>query len=71
VDLRGLKTKYKLGLVFWSVVVLFVKLFFILFVEFNYLLDLGLYEFLSERYGPEELGSQKKIKTRDFKSLDF
>jgi hypothetical protein len=45
VDLRGLKTKYKLGLVLWSMVVLLVKLFFILFVEFNYLLDLVLYEF--------------------------
>jgi hypothetical protein len=45
VDLRGLKTKYKLRLVLWSVMVLFIKLFFILLMEFNYLLDLVLYEF--------------------------
>jgi hypothetical protein len=55
VDLRGLKIKYKLGLVLWSVVVLFVKLFFILLIKFNYLLDLGLYEFLSGRWELENI----------------
>jgi hypothetical protein len=37
VDLRELKTKYKLRLVFWSVMVSVDKIIFIVLIKFDYL----------------------------------